>query len=188
MHERSTQDTIVPAWLEGIQGGELPALITTNAHLVRVNAGPGSGKTTGLKRRVQRLILDKHVEPQRIFVGTFTRAIISELTEALGEHVARGVTVATLHSLAYKLLRENPPALAGRKLRFLLKHEIEPMLYDIGHSLANGSKQIERSRLLRRLQSDWAQKRELSEAEFSGELDRWCFGDYRLSLIEKQAG
>lgn len=173
MQESDSQNAVVPSWLEGIQGDDLPALITTDESLVRVNAGPGSGKTTGLKRRVQRLILDKHVEPQRIFVGTFTRAIISELAEALGEHVADGVTVTTLHSLAYKLLRENPTALAGRELRFLLKHEIEPMLYDVGHSLLNGSGQIERARLLRRLQSDWAQKRELSEAAFAGELERW---------------
>ena len=72
----------VPIWLDGVLGDWLPDLIMTDAPLVRVNAGPGSGKTTGLKRRVQRLILDKGVEPQRIFVGTFTRAITTELTES----------------------------------------------------------------------------------------------------------
>ena len=156
MTEASLNGNTVPPWLEGIQGDGLPVLIITDAPLVRVNAGPGSGKTTGLKRRFQRLILEQRVEPQRIFLGTFTRAITSELTQALGKQAANGVTVSTLHSLAYKLLRENPTALACRKLRFLLKHESEPMLYDTGRSLSNGSNQYERARPLRKLQSDWA--------------------------------
>jgi len=184
MNDGSVQTTSVPPWLDGVQGDWLPALIMSDAPLVRVNAGPGSGKTEGLKRRVQRLILDKQVEPQRIFVGTFTRAITSELTESLGNQVANGVTVLTLHSLAYKLLRENPVALAGRKLRFLLKHELEPMLYDIGGSLSNSSTQFERVRLLRKLQSDWAQKRELGEAEFAGELDRWLRLHHAMMIDE----
>ena len=47
------------------------------------------------------------------------------------------------------------------------------MLCDIGISLPDPPGQRQRGQLLRRLQADYAQKRELSEAAFAGELDRW---------------
>ena len=40
----------------------------SDAPVMRVVAGPGSGKTTGLRRRVQRLIEGAGVDPERIFV------------------------------------------------------------------------------------------------------------------------
>lgn len=43
-------------WLEGIDGEELPKLIESDAPLIRVVAGPGSGKSLGVERRVRRLI------------------------------------------------------------------------------------------------------------------------------------
>jgi hypothetical protein len=64
-----------PPWLAGLSGEHLPKLIESDSKIVRVVAGPGSGKTTGLKRRIQRLVERDGVDPQRIFVGTFTRAI-----------------------------------------------------------------------------------------------------------------
>ena len=42
-----------PPWLEGIEGINARQLIESDAHVVRVIAGPGSGKTTCLKRRIQ---------------------------------------------------------------------------------------------------------------------------------------
>lgn len=71
------------------------------------------------------------VDPRRIFVGTFTRAIARDLQAGLAEQLR----VSTLHSRALRLLRENPAALGGRKLRFLLKFEEDAMLYDIGEQM-----------------------------------------------------
>ncbi len=71
-------------WLQGIEGQALPKLIMSDSRVVRVVAGPGSGKTLGLKRRAQRLIQGDKVEADKIFVGTFTRAIASELANSLG--------------------------------------------------------------------------------------------------------
>lgn len=115
-------------WLTGIFGEHLPRLIESDAKVIQAVAGPGSGKTTGLKRRVQRLVEGNGVDPNRIFVGTFTRAIARELADELGEIIS----VSTIHSLALRLLRENPAALGGLRLRFLLQYEEEAMLYDIG--------------------------------------------------------
>ena len=114
-------------WLEGIEGSAAQELIESQSKVIRVVAGPGSGKTTCLKRRIQRLVLKNRVNPETIFVGTFTRAIAGELRDALGTQVK----VSTLHSLAYELLLKHPAACQGMRLRFLLKYEEDAMLYDV---------------------------------------------------------
>src|SRR4051812_22716559 len=127
----------LPAWLRGIEGEALPHLISSNAPYIRVVAGPGSGKTTGLKRRIHRLVAQDGVPLSRIFVGTFTRAIASELADALGKAVADssneelGLRISTLHSHALLLVRSHPAARGGRALRFLLDFEKAVMLYDV---------------------------------------------------------
>ena len=154
-------------WLDGVEGKYLPPLIESRAKVIRVVAGPGSGKTTGLKRRIQRLVQGDGMGRSQIFVGTFTRAIATDLEEALGADL----DVCTLHSLAYRLLRANQSALGGRRLRFLLEFEEEAMLYDVGREV--GSNQRDRQRDLRRLQASWAQRRDLPDARFWGAVERW---------------
>lgn len=171
--DSSSEAEQVWPWLNGINGESLPKLIESDSRVIRVVAGPGSGKTLGLQRRVQRILHANEVDPSRIFVGTFTRAITGELASALGEEVVQGIRVSTLHSLGYKLLRENPVALEQRSLRLLLNFEESPMLYDLGHAMDDSSSQSTRRQLLKRLQADYAHKRELGEAAFAGELDRW---------------
>lgn len=171
-----------PAWLEGIEGDELPMLITSDSHVIRVVAGPGSGKTTGLKRRVQRLVQGNSVSPEKIFVGTFTRAIARDLAEALGVKVTtdelgeeknKNVNVSTLHSHALRLVRAHPTARPGRMLRFLLDNEKEVMLYDMGQTLSILRKQTERQNELKKVCAAWAEGTNLEIAGFVGEMDRW---------------
>jgi superfamily I DNA/RNA helicase len=153
----------------GIAGEQLIQLIESDAPVIAVVAGPGSGKTTGIKRRVQRLVEGDGLEPERIFVGTFTRAIAHDLQGALGEQLR----VSTLHSLALRLLRENPAALGGRRLRFLLKFEEDTMLYDIGQEMPEAGDQADRRRLLQRTQSSRAAQTALPNARFAGLVDNW---------------
>lgn len=174
----------VDPWLEGIEGEYLPRLILSDANVIRVVAGPGSGKTTGLKRRIQRLLERDSVEPSRIYVGTFTRAIAQELTDELGDHVVRGVRVSTLHSLAYELLRSHPPAQIGHNLRFLLEFEEASMLYDIGLETRDGLTMPERRTKLRRLQAAWSERRALGDAAFEGAVDRWLRSHEALLIGE----
>ncbi|WP_425155452.1 UvrD-helicase domain-containing protein [Candidatus Palauibacter sp.] len=120
-----------PSWLEGIEGEDARSLISSSAPLIRVVAGPGSGKTTCLKRRTERLVRGADVDGRTVFVGTFTRAIARELVEALSQDI----NISTLHSLAYGLLRKYPEARQGMRLRFLLEFEQGVLLYDIARSL-----------------------------------------------------
>jgi DNA helicase II / ATP-dependent DNA helicase PcrA len=158
-----------PAWLDGIEGEHVRTLILSNAQVICVIAGPGSGKTTGIKRRVHRLVQGDGVNPDRIFVGTFTRAIAGELRAALGEEIR----VSTLHSLARRLLHDNPAALGARRLRFLLAYEEDCLLYDIAQELDEPHDQRYRRELLRRTQSSRSERTALPDARFYGLVDRW---------------
>ena len=115
-------------WLKGIEGEYLPKFIECDSPIIRIVAGPGSGKSTGLKRRVQRLIEGDNVDPHNIFIGTFTRAIAQEIANTLEEHSPLGLKVSTLHSLALSLLKDNRHILSNRRIRFLLDYEMKPML------------------------------------------------------------
>jgi len=166
----------IPPWLEGIEGDALPSLIVGNRKVVLAVAGPGSGKTTGLKRRVMRLVQTKKLSPDQIFVGTFTRAIVRELVTSLAPPSTNenaGVKVSTLHALALHLIQEHPTARPGRTLRFLLGFEREAMLYDIGEKLPEIAKQADRKKELNRVCAAWAEGNNLATAGFVGELDRW---------------
>ena len=156
-------------WLEGIEGSAAQELIESNSQVIRVIAGPGSGKTTCLKRRTQRLVQKDEVNPRTMFVGTFTRAIAREIREALGTQVR----VSTMHSLAYELLRKYPAACQGMRLRFLLKYEEDALLYDIEDVASNIGNIHKRREALRLLQACRSQRTEYSNARFSGAVRHW---------------
>jgi DNA helicase-2/ATP-dependent DNA helicase PcrA len=78
-------------------------------------AGPGTGKTFVLVRRIQYLIEDGTIPPQGILVLTFSRAAAAEMRERLEDKlgdVGRRVRVSTLHSYALRqLMRHGAPNL-----------------------------------------------------------------------------
>ena len=156
-------------WLQGIEGSSAHELIESEAQVIRVVAGPGSGKTTCLKRRIQRLVQKDGIDPNTVFVGTFTRAIASELREALGTKVR----VSTLHSLAYKLLRKYPAACQGMRLRFLLRFEEDALLYDVEDVAAPIGNIHKRREALRLLQASRSQRTQYANARFDGAVRRW---------------
>ena len=156
-------------WLEGIEGKPAQELIESDDKVIRVIAGPGSGKTTCLKRRIHRLVQKNDVDPQTMFAGTFTRAIASDLRDALGTDVQ----VATLHSLAYELLRKYPVACQGMQLRFLLKFEEDALLYDVGEGDQSIADIHKRRTALRLLQASRAKRTDYENAAFAGAVRRW---------------
>lgn len=165
-------------WLRGIEGDAARDLIESKAPVIRVVAGPGSGKTTCLKRRTQRLVEGDDVDPESMFVGTFTRAIARELREALGNNVK----VSTLHSFALELLRRNPVACQGMGIRFLLNLEQDALLYDIEDAARAIGNIHARRRELRRLQASRSQRAKYENAKFAGAVRRWLIR-HRAMLI-----
>jgi DNA helicase-2/ATP-dependent DNA helicase PcrA len=96
-----------------------------------IMAGPGSGKTRVLTRRIGWRIATGRAEAPRVLAVTFTRKAAGELSSRLaalgvcGE--GRGVTAGTLHSIALAQLRRRAeqrdramPGLLERKARLLV--------------------------------------------------------------------
>ncbi len=75
-----------------------------------VAAGPGSGKTAVLTRRVVYLTRQRGVVPENILVLTFTRAAAKEMEgryRSLAGPESQGVMFGTFHSVFFRILRES---------------------------------------------------------------------------------
>lgn len=72
-------------------------------------AGPGSGKTTVLTKRVAYLIEQRNVSPHRILVITFTKSAALQMKERFLNitNCFYPVTFCTFHSLFYSIIRES---------------------------------------------------------------------------------
>ena len=74
---------------------------------VRIDAGPGSGKTATLVERTVSLIR-KGVPSQNLLLITFTRKAAQEMRERLVSRLENLPTVGTFHSVCLSLIREHP--------------------------------------------------------------------------------
>lgn len=122
-------------WSDDLVIGSQPYQIASSPNgRVRVVAGPGTGKSFAMKRRVARL-LEEGVPPSRILPVTFTRIAAEDLHRELVGMGAPGcdqLKGVTLHSLALKMLMRNHVlAATGRIARPLNDFELEPLLCDL---------------------------------------------------------
>jgi DNA helicase II / ATP-dependent DNA helicase PcrA len=122
----------------------------------RVVAGPGTGKSFALKRRVGRL-LEEGADPKRILPLTFTNVAAEDLQRemlSIGVPGCESIRGSTLHSLCMRILsRESVLQAVGRKPRPLNRFEIEPLLYDLSKEF--GSKRGKNKRI-RAYEAAWA--------------------------------
>jgi DNA polymerase III epsilon subunit family exonuclease len=85
---------------------------------VLVVAGPGAGKTFCLIARINHLINNLAIAPERVCAVTFTNRAAEEiagrLTHTLGDR-AEAITRGTIHALCLALLREHAEAAGLRK-------------------------------------------------------------------------
>ena len=93
--------------LSGLNPQQREAVTTVDGPVL-VLAGPGSGKTGVLTRRVAHLISDIGVAPYQIMAVTFTNKAASEMRHRvrgfLGDQV-RGLQIGTFHSTCARILR-----------------------------------------------------------------------------------
>src|SRR5512144_2881582 len=92
--------------LEGLNEAQKKAVTTTDGPLLIV-AGPGTGKTLTIVRRIAWLI-HEGVRPESMLVVTFTNRAAREMrerTEALLGREARRIFIGTLHLLGLKMMR-----------------------------------------------------------------------------------
>jgi DNA helicase-2/ATP-dependent DNA helicase PcrA len=122
-------------WTKDVRGSQVLPLINDDPPTLRVPAGPGTGKTFGLRKRVLRLLHPEGLglSPDRVLVCAFNRVIRDDLRAAIDAELEpygiESPAVMTIHGLAAEL--------AGRGSRFLLPQEVEAMMYDVREAHPN---------------------------------------------------
>lgn len=153
------------AWNDDLTGSALN-IAGTNTPLLRVMAGPGTGKTFAMKRRVARL-LEEGAIARRILAVTFTRTAAANLVKELADLGVPGcgnINARTLHSFCFALLaRREVFEFLNRKARPLvsfnrsgiLQFEIAPLLEDLKALGAFGTKR-DCTKRVRAFEAAWA--------------------------------
>src|SRR5690349_1064737 len=122
-----------PRWDDDLVGSAYNIASCEDSPL-RVLAGPGTGKTYAMKRRVMRFI-QEGVDPRRILACTFTRTAARDIGReiaALGVDGAGSVWAGTLHGLCFSVLQRNEVLVAtGRVARPLTDSEQRFLLQDL---------------------------------------------------------
>jgi DNA helicase II / ATP-dependent DNA helicase PcrA len=153
-------------WNDDLAGPALTIAETTESPL-RVMAGPGTGKSFAMKRRIARLVEQEKISPRRILAVTFTRNAAASLVadlQSLEIEGSEAIVAGTLHSYCFGLLaREEVLALSGRNPRpvvtftshGVLQFEGRTMLEDLVATDAFGSKRNCTKRI-RAFEAAWA--------------------------------
>ncbi len=119
-------------WTRGVRGEQVLPLINASAPVIRVSAGPGTGKTFGLARRVVRLLHGEGdgLDGPDVLVVAFNRVIAADLARNIAAELAHAghsgdpPEVRTVHALCLATLQAAAP-------RLLLPDEVDCMLYDV---------------------------------------------------------
>ena len=132
------------------------AIAADQSRSLHVLAGPGTGKTFAMMRRIARLLEDG-IAPDRLLAVSFTRTAARDLREqlaGLGVAGAEEVRATTLHSLCFGILStQHAFAFTHRTPRPLLSYEIACLEDDIANTF--GGKRSTR-RLLAAYEAAWA--------------------------------
>jgi DNA helicase-2/ATP-dependent DNA helicase PcrA len=130
----------------------------SNAEFLRALAGPGTGKTFALIRRLARL-LDDEVSPRRILVVTFARTAARDLVAAaaaLGQPGAEELAPRTLHSYCFGMLgRQRVLEATGRVPRIALDFERSLLLGDLDGPFGTLT---DRKKLVLAFEAAWARR------------------------------
>ena len=143
-------------WNDDLEGQAL-RIAEADHSPFRVLAGPGTGKTFALMRRVARL-LQNGSDPERILMSTFTRTAASDLKKSLRNLGIEGVNevpAGTLHAFCFGLLSKAEVfQITGRVPRPLLKFEERFLLEDLQDGNTGGIRECDR--MLRAFNAAWA--------------------------------
>ncbi len=90
-----------------------------------IAAGPGSGKTRVLVKKIEKIVRVEDINPKNILAVTFTKKAAQELTSRLEKQGILGVNIHTFHSLCYRIIKDNQKALNLDDFRVISKQEKE---------------------------------------------------------------
>jgi DNA helicase II / ATP-dependent DNA helicase PcrA len=132
------------------------SLINSDATRVRCVAGPGTGKTWSIKKKVMRIFENPQDIP-KVFAVTYTRLAAEQLKQDLCDpdlEYAGKITASTLHAFAFKILQQEQAIQAlGRNSRPCLSTELNVLKHDLAADF-NGVKHVREK--LNAFSSMWA--------------------------------
>lgn len=167
-------------WNDGLDN-QSPAygIAADQNRFIRVVAGPGTGKSFALKRRVARL-LENGVAPRGILPVTFTNVAAEDLKREMMQVGVPGCTEirgSTLHALGMRILsRAGVLQATGRHPRPLNEFEQEPLLYDLTNAFGN---KRAREKKIQAYEAAWARLQHEQPGYAPQQEDR----DFERSLI-----
>lgn len=157
------------------------------AECICVVAGPGTGKSFALKRRVARL-LEEGAAPKRVLPLTFTNVAAEDLQREMMQVGVPGceeIRGSTLHALGMKILgRQNVLAATGRIARPLNRFEMQPLLYDLPNTFG---KKREREKRIRAYEAAWARLQH-EQPGYAGDLEDQRFERTLLDWLRFHRG
>ena len=123
------------SWDKNLEkGSSAHNFASSNAKVIKTIAGPGSGKSFAIGRRIARLI-EEGADPNSILAITFTKTAARDLkSDISGLEVvgSEDVVTKTLHSHALSILMDADVISATqRHPRMILEHEMEASFRDI---------------------------------------------------------
>ena len=144
-------------WFDGLHIGTTAYSIASSENSrIRVVAGPGTGKSFAMKRRVARF-LETNVDTASILPVTFTKVAAGDLHRELvnmGVPGCNNLKAVTLHHLALRMLvRRHVLGVTGRVPRPLNAFELEPLIYDLKEA-HGGKKRVDK--LIKAYEAAWA--------------------------------
>jgi DNA helicase-2/ATP-dependent DNA helicase PcrA len=163
-----------------------------NGNILRVTAGPGTGKTFALMRRAARLV-EQGADPSKILAVTFTRTGAKDLVRQLSEldtPKADQIEAITLHSLSFSILSKNGVfQTTNRHPRPLLKFEVGALVSDLATLF--GGKTVVKD-MMAEFETAWATLEhqhpgwpiELNRQEFQRRLRSWLIFHEAILLGE----
>ena len=146
------------AWNDGLLVEQETAARHSGNH-VRLLAGPGTGKTLTLTRRICFLVEEMEVSPFTIRAFTFTRAAARELDQRVATALGREKSprVSTLHSFALHQLIKNETVITAlpKPLRIADDWEERNIVQEDLKTMLNLERVAQASALLNELSADW---------------------------------
>lgn len=125
----------------------------------RLLAGPGTGKTLTLTRRVRYLIQECNVSPEEILVISFSRAITADLRSQISDALKteKNPVTSTLHAFALSELIKNSSHITvlPQPIRIADNWEVKNIIIKDLDSLLNEIIGKRAENLLRQLERDW---------------------------------
>lgn len=163
-------------WSDGLVGPALEIAGARESPLLAL-AGPGTGKTFSLVRRVARFIEDENCAADAILVLTFARTAAQDLVRALQPLAAGAVRARTVHSHCFSMLSSTGVlAATGRTPRIAADFERDLILMDLDGPFGPIT---DRRELTSAFESAWARRQCESPGDPVGGLDQ----AFQIALI-----